>query len=116
MNEHEQDDPQAGARTVFDAVRAGDLERLRAALDSGVDASACNEAGDTLLMLAAYHCHEALVALLLARGAHADALNGRGQHPLAGVCYKGCVGVARRLLDAGASAEGAPGAARSPLM
>lgn len=101
---------------AFDAARNGDLPRLREALDAGLPVSARNDAGDCLLMLAAYHGHEDAVALLLERGADANAINARGQHVLAGVCYKGAAAIADRLLAAGANANGIAGASRSPLM
>lgn len=108
--------PANPAAAAFDAARSGDQAALGAALDAGLPASACNDAGDSLLMLAAYHGHEQAVCLLLARGADPDTCNARGQHVLAGVCYKGFTAVARRLLDAGSNPNGAAGASRSPLM
>lgn len=40
------------------------------------------------LMLAAYHGHAELVALMLQHGADPDRLNDRGQSPLAGAVFK----------------------------
>ena len=40
-------------------------------------------------MLAAYHGHAPLVRLLLAHGGDPNALNDRGQSPLAGAVFKG---------------------------
>jgi ankyrin repeat protein len=102
--------------TALNAARSGDVARLRDALDTGLPVAARNEAGDSLLMLAAYHGHDDAVSLLLERGADPNALNARGQHPLAGACYKGYTVIASRLLDAGANPDGTTGAARSPLM
>ena len=101
--------------TVFDAARRGDADQLRAALDGGVAVDTRNEAGDSLLMLAAYHCREAAVDLLLGHGAAPDLANAKGQRPLAGVCWKGSVPIARALLEHGADVE-AGGVGMTPLM
>jgi len=62
-------------------------------------------------MLAAYHDQPATVALLLARGADANAPNARGQTPLAGAVFKGHGAVAALLVAAGADvAAGRPSA------
>lgn len=41
------------------------------------------------IMLASYHGHAPLVKLLLSHGADPNALNDRGQSPLAGAVFKG---------------------------
>lgn len=41
------------------------------------------------VMLAAYHGHAPLVRLLIQHGADPNALNDRGQSPLAGAVFKG---------------------------
>lgn len=100
---------------VFDAARAGNVDALAAALEGGVPADARNESGDSLLMLAAYHCRGPAVELLLAHAADASLANAKGQQPLAGVCWKGAVDIARALLDHGAEVDGS-GGGMSPLM
>jgi ankyrin repeat protein len=76
-----------------------------------------NSAGDSLLMLAAYHGHAGTVGLLLQHGADANAANDRGQTPLAGAVFKGYTDVARVLLDAGADPDaGAPSARAAAQM
>jgi uncharacterized protein len=87
---------------VFELARSGSTESLAAALDSGVPVDAANEAGDTLLMLAAYHAHEEAVRALLARGADPGIANQKGQAPLAAAVFKKEPGIVRALLDAGA--------------
>jgi ankyrin repeat protein len=64
--------------TAADAARRGDVTTLVELLDSGLDVQCRNTAGDTLLMLAAYHGHEAVVTLLLERGADPGAVNAEG--------------------------------------
>ncbi|MGH4019542.1 MAG: ankyrin repeat domain-containing protein [Pseudonocardiaceae bacterium] len=90
------------ATRLFDMARSGDTATLDAYLESGVPPNLCNDKGDSLLMLAAYHGHAPTVVALLARGAEADRANDRGQTPLAGAVFKGEGDVVRALLDAGA--------------
>jgi ankyrin repeat protein len=75
--------------------RGGDTELLRSYLNAGAPATLTNAAGDSLLMLAAYHGHEDAVQLILHHGADVNAANDRGQTPLAGAVFKGYTGVAR---------------------
>ncbi|QQQ61528.1 ankyrin repeat domain-containing protein [Paenarthrobacter ureafaciens] len=105
------DEAVALAHTLFDAAREGNSALLRSYLDAGAPATLTNAAGDSLLMLAAYHGHEETVQLLVHHGADVNSANDRGQTPLAGAVFKGYTGVARALLDAGADPDsGAPSA------
>ena len=62
-------------------------------------------------MLAAYHGQASLVGELARRGADVDALNARGQSPLAGAVFKGEAEVVAALLERGADLDaGAPSA------
>lgn len=62
-------------------------------------------------MLAAYHGHAALVALLLSHGANPNILNDRGQSPLAGAVFKNEKQVIDALLRGGADPDlGSPSA------
>lgn len=87
---------------VFELARSGSTAELVAALDSGAAVDTANEAGDTLLMLAAYHAHEEAVRALLSRGADPGIANQKGQTPLAAAVFKKEPGIVRALLDAGA--------------
>ena len=91
------------ARRVFDMARSGDTLSLAAYLDAGVPLNLTNSAGDTLIMLAAYHGHPTTVQALTQRGAHVDRANDRGQTPLAGAVFKGDDEVVRLLIVAGAN-------------
>lgn len=63
------------------------------------------------LMLAAYHGHAELVKLLMQHGASPNALNDRGQSPLAGAVFKGEDAVVEALLAGGADPDhGTPSA------
>ena len=101
------------AHALFDAARQGDVGTLSRYLDAGVPFTLTNTAGDSLLMLAAYNGHPALVRDLLARGADADQFNDRGQTPLAGAVFKGHTSVARLLVEAGADPDAGTPSARA---
>lgn len=90
------------AGKIFELARSGDAKALAAYIDAGVPVNLSNDKGDTLLMLAAYHGHEAAVRVLLERGADPDRPNDRGQTPIAGAVFKSEPGVVRALLDGGA--------------
>ena len=77
------------AGRIFDMARNGDAATLAAYLDAGVPIDLTNSAGDTLVMLAAYHGHPATVQVLTTRGADVNRVNDRGQTPLAGAVFKG---------------------------
>ena len=101
------------AHKLFQAAREGDTALLRGYLGAGAPATMTNAAGDSLLMLAAYHGHAETVQLILEHGAEADAANDRGQTPLAGAAFKGYTDVARVLLDAGADPDAGTPSARA---
>ncbi|QFG26824.1 ankyrin repeat domain-containing protein [Actinomadura sp. WMMB 499] len=102
---------------LFDAARSGDTDRLVAYVDAGVPVDLCNDKGDTLLMLAAYHGHAGAVRALTARGADPERPNDRGQRPLAGAVFKKEADVVRALLDAGADPRsGTPSAIETARM
>ncbi|HJW00284.1 MAG TPA: ankyrin repeat domain-containing protein [Arthrobacter sp.] len=105
------------AHKLFQAAREGDTGLLRGYLGAGAPATMTNAAGDSLLMLAAYHGHAETVRLILEHGAEADTANDRGQTPLAGAAFKGYTDVARVLLDAGADPDaGTPSAREAARM
>ncbi len=87
------------AHQLFDWAREGQAERVAAYVDAGAPADLTDPAGNTLLMLAAYHGHADLVRALARRGADVDALNNRGQSPLAGAVFKGEPDVVAALLE-----------------
>lgn len=101
------------AHRLLDAARQGDSAMLGSYLAAGVPATLTNAAGDTLLMLAAYHGHADTVRLILAHGGDANTANDRGQTPLAGAVFKGYTEVSQVLLDAGADPEAGTPSARA---
>ena len=99
------------ARHLFDLARAGGTAELDGYLALGIPANLRDEAGNSLLMLAAYHGHAATVRALAARGADVDRLNDDGRSPLAGAVFRGHRDVVEALVALGASATlGAPSA------
>lgn len=97
------------AHQMLDLARAGHVQRLTAYVGAGVPVDLTDAAGNTLLMLAAYHGHADVVAALVGLGADVDRLNERGQSPLAGAVFKGEDEVVAVLVAAGADPDlGAP--------
>ena len=89
-------------QSVFDLVRSGDVVAVAGLLDSGVPANLTNSQGDTLLILAAYHRHHAVVRALLDRGADTERVNDRGQTALAAAVFRQDRPIVEALLAAGA--------------
>lgn len=87
--------------SMFDLVRAGDL-MLAEYVDQGLPVNLTNGAGDTLLILAAYHQHAELVDVLVERGADHNRVNDRGQTALAAAVFRQSREVVERLITAGA--------------
>jgi uncharacterized protein len=109
-------DPVALAHWLFDRARAGEADRLAAYVDAGVPVKLTDAAGNTLLMLAAYHGHSAVVSALIERGAEVNFLNDRGQSPLAGAVFKGYSDVVELLAAAGADPDlGSPTARQAAV-
>lgn len=96
---------------MFDLARAG-ADLLLEFVDDGVPVDHSDGAGNTLVMLAAYHGHADLVRGLAARGADVDRLNARGQSPLAGAVFKGDAEVIKALLGVGADPDAGTPSAR----
>lgn len=90
------------ATKLFDLARAGSTAELIQYVSHGIPPNLTNQAGDTLLMLAAYHGHADTVRELIAAGADVDAVNNKGQAPIAGAVFKMHDEVVRALWDAGA--------------
>lgn len=101
---------------AFDAARRDDLASLLGALDAGFDPSAVNQAGDSLVMLAACHGHAEVVRALLSRGADPSRRNDRGQAPLDGAAFLGKLDVIAALLDGGAEIDAQGETGKTALM
>lgn len=95
-------------QSCFDLARDGDASTLAEYVDAGVPVNLTNDAGDTLLILAAYHQHPAAVRALLDRGADHARVNDRGQTALAAATFRQDAEIVTALLDAGADPELGP--------
>lgn len=106
------------ASKLFDLARSGATQTLRQYITAGIPPNLTNHAGDTLLMLAAYHGHADTTAMLLDMGAYADAINDRGQSPVAGAVFKGWADVVRVLVRKGCADvdAGQPSAREAAVM
>src|SRR6202044_543210 len=105
------------AAKISNLAREGDTGPLAAYVDAGVPVNLCNDKGDTLVMLAAYHGHPQTVSALVERGADPDRPNDRGQTPLAGAVFKGEQAVIEALLHGGADpTAGTPSALETARM
>jgi ankyrin repeat protein len=93
---------------TFDLARDGDLVDLVARLDAGVPVNLTNGAGDTLLILAAYHVHADVVRALLERGADHARVDDKGQTALAAAVFRRDPDIVTDLLDAGADPDLGP--------
>ena len=108
--------PEQTARVValaMDLAREGGTEELLEFLDHGLPVDARDEQGNTLVMLAAYHGHEATVLALVDRGADVNLRNDKDQTPVAGALFKGEEGVVRALVAAGADLDAGTPSARA---
>lgn len=89
-------------RSVLDLARDGDTAQLAAVIDAGVPVNLTSGAGDSLLILAAYHDHPETVGALLERGADTARVNDRGQTALGAAVFRQSADSVTRLLAAGA--------------
>lgn len=102
---------------MFQACRDGDIDALTPLLDQGAPLNMLDAEGNSMLMLAAYHGHDALVRELASRGADVNQLNDRGQSPLAGAMFKGDAETAKVLLEFDADPDlGTPAARQTAEM
>ena len=89
-------------REVFELARNGDLPRISELVRAGLPVNLTNSAGDTLLILAAYHRHTDLVEALLGWGADTSRVNDRGQTALGAAVFRQSTSSVEALLRAGA--------------
>jgi ankyrin repeat protein len=96
------DEELAFLRGALDLARDGATERLVELIDAGLPVNLTSGAGDTLLILAAYHVHADTVRALLARGADTARINDKGQTALGAAVFRQSAEIVTALLDAGA--------------
>jgi ankyrin repeat protein len=96
------DEELAFLRGVLDLAREGRTAELADVIERGVPVDLTGGAGDTLLILAAYHDHPETVRMLLARGADPNRVNDRGQTALGAAVFRRSRDSVSALLDHGA--------------
>jgi ankyrin repeat protein len=90
---------------MFDLARAGETAQLVGYVEEGLPVDLTNGAGDTLLILAAYHDHPETVRALLGRGADHARVDDRGQTALAAAVFRRSRASVTALLAAGADPD-----------
>jgi ankyrin repeat protein len=98
----------------MDALRSGNVERLRSALDHGSLVEARDSAGNTPLMLATAYGDVACMRLLLERGALVNSTNSAGANAL--MRAAGDYGKVKLLVSHGASVNMRSGLGNTALM
>jgi ankyrin repeat protein len=115
--EEEPRDVSAGAHAIFDAVRAGDLARVRELLDGDPQlAHATDENNSTPLHHAAARGRAEVAALLLERGADIDAREEDGETPLHYAAWRSQLEAGRLLIARGTDIEARNNWGRTPLL
>lgn len=107
--------PEQTARVVeiaMDLARTGETAELVEFIDHGLPVDQVDHAGNSLLMLAAYHDHGDTVSALVERGADVDLRNAQDQSPVAGALFKGHDEVVGILVAAGADLDAGTPTAR----
>jgi ankyrin repeat protein len=89
-------------QSVLDLAREGRSDQLAPLLERGVPVNLAGAAGDTLLILAAYHDHPGTVRMLLERGADPNRVNDRGQTALGAAVFRRSAESVTALLDGAA--------------
>jgi ankyrin repeat protein len=106
----------ANSVPLIDAVKAGNVEGVRALLKQRVDVNAALPDGTTALHWAAHTNSTELARLLLAAGANANAANRYGVTPLTLAASSGNAALAEALLKAGADTKVTVGEGETILM
>jgi ankyrin repeat protein len=105
-----------GGTAVVEAVKGGDVARLRALIHQHEDVNQADPDGTTALHWAIYRDDGAAAAALLQAGARATAVNRYGVTPLTLACLNGNAALISQLLDAGADPNTGLASGETPLM
>lgn len=106
----------AGDSPLIKAVKAGDIQAVRALIKSGADVNATSGDGSTPLLWAAHGSRADIARALLAAKATVDAANDFGVTPLLHAARVGDAAMVDLLLKGGASPSRAHTEGETPLM
>ena len=101
---------------LIEAVRASDVDQVRALMGRRADPNAADVDGTTALQWAAHHDDLAAARVLLDAGARADAANRYGATPLLVAATNGSARMVELLLEAGADPNVGLPEGETPLM
>jgi ankyrin repeat protein len=93
----------AFAASLNDAVRSGNVDQVKQALDGGANVAEPDDAGDPPLIVASLAGHPEIVGLLLQRGADIAIRNKHGLTALHAASYAGKLDVVKLLVAKGAA-------------
>jgi len=96
------DDELAFLHGVLDMAREGRTDELASTIERGVPVNLTGAAGDSLLILAAYHDQPGTVRMLLEHGADPNRVNDRGQTALGAAVFRRSTESTAVLLEHGA--------------
>jgi len=106
----------SGDGPLVKAVRAGDVQAVRALVKSGTDVNVRSGDGSTPLLWAAHNSALEIARVLIAAGASLDAANDYGVTPLLHASRTGDAAMVELLLKAGADPARAHPEGETPLM
>ena len=107
-------EPATLSNDFFNALRNGDVQQIREALDHGADVNALDQRGNTPLMLAAVYSDVGSMKLLLDRGAKVNVANAEGATPLIRAAYN--YDKTRLLVEHGADVNARSALGETPLI
>jgi ankyrin repeat protein len=93
----------AFAASLNDAVRSGNLDQVKQALDHGANIAELDDAGDPPLIVASLAGHSEIVSFLLQRGTDISIRNKHGLTALHAAAYSGNLDVVKLLVAKGAA-------------
>jgi ankyrin repeat protein/beta-lactamase regulating signal transducer with metallopeptidase domain len=105
---------QPNAKSLHEAVIAGNVEQVKSLIDKGADINTKNEVGRTPLHEAAYYSQREVAKVLIAKGANVNATDSSGKTPL----YEGVRGtryVCELLIANGARVNARDNSGNTPL-
>ena len=102
--------------TLVQAVKAGNVQTVRAMVKGKADANSAEPDGTTALHWAVQNGNLEMVDLLIRSGAKVTAANRYGVTPLTVACTSGNAAIVERLLAAGADPNGTLSDGETPLM